>query len=262
MENRANSTNNPSFGDKKEKWGTFYCVGTGPGDPELLTLKGLRLLQSVPVVFVPRQTGSGRTRALEIVRQYLDETRQTLVPLDFPMVRAESEENQQTLETAWDQATGLIGGILGTGLAGVFPVLGDPLLYGTFNYLLERLQARFPDIPLEVVPGITAMQAASALSLTPLAEGNEQVVISPVMYSSNPQEVGLLLEIFDTVVLLKAGGTLEKLLPLLEEKGYLEHSVYVEQAGMEGQRVIRGEAIQELRGQKLSYFSLLLIKKH
>jgi precorrin-2/cobalt-factor-2 C20-methyltransferase len=241
---------------QKTTWGTLYCIGTGPGDPELITLKAWRLLQAAPTICVPRNAASGNTQALDIVRQYVDESRQQIEFLDFPMVRDATK-----LAAAWDNAMQTVAKLLASGSDVVFPVLGDPLLYGTFNYLLERVAKFYPDIKVVVVPGITSIGAATATALLPLCEAEERVAILPALYQDDPAQLRQSLHEYDTVVLMKVGNTLERLLPLLEAEGRLEKAVYVERLGMSGERIVRGAAIAELRHTTLHYFSLLIIKK-
>jgi precorrin-2/cobalt-factor-2 C20-methyltransferase len=238
------------------KWGTLYCIGTGPGDPELITLKAWRLLQAAPLICVPRNAASGNTQALEIVRQYVDENRQQIEFLDFPMVRDAAK-----LAAAWDSAMQTVAKLLAEGRDVVFPVLGDPLLYGTFNYLLERVAESYPAIKIVVVPGITSIGAATATALLPLCEAEERVAILPALYQDNPAQFRQSLHEYDTVVLMKVGSALERLLPLLEAEGRLEKAFFVERLGMSGERIVRGAEIAELRNSKLHYFSLLIVKK-
>lgn len=240
----------------ENKSGTLYCVGVGPGDPDLVTLKAARLLRETPLVFIPQQEESGKTQALEIIRDFLDASRQEFVYLQFPITR-----RSEVLEPAWDLATAQLVEKLAAGQSGVFPVLGDPLLFGTFNYVLDRLNAQHPEIKVEIVPGVTSIQAASAAAGVPLAEANERIAILPALYEENPAQILQMLQSYQTVVLLKVGGMLEKILPVLERESLLARAVYAERLGLSGQRVIKGRAIADLAGQKLPYFSLLILKK-
>ncbi len=237
-------------------YGTLYCVGTGPGDPELLTLKAARLLQTTPVVFVPQQGESGRTQALDIVNSLVDDTRQRLIRLQFPMTRQAVE-----LEAAWDIATARIVAELAHGQDAVLPVLGDPLLYGTFNYILERLQRDYRSVPVIVVPGITSIQAASAAAQQPLAEAHQRIAILPALYEVEPARFEQTLQEYDTVVLMKLGSKLAELLPSLIAHDRLNGAIYAERLGMTGQRIVQGPQIAGLAGETLPYFSLLIIRK-
>lgn len=239
-----------------KKSGKLYCVGIGPGDPELLTLKALRILQTRPVIFVPEQSGSGRRQAFEIVRPYLDEAHQRIIPLHFPMTR-----DQDQLESAWDIATVRVVMELAGGQEAVFPVLGDPLLFGTFNYILNRLNRNYPEIEVEIVPGVTSIQAATAAAGLPLAEGRERITILPALYEEDAAKLEQTLADYDSVVLLKVGGALGRLLPILKACNRLEKAVYVERVGFPDQRIVRGQAIENLLYGKLPYFSLLIIKR-
>lgn len=239
-----------------KKWGTLYCVGTGPGDPELLTLKALKILQRVEVVAVPRNAATGHQQAYEIVQNFLDESHQQIVPLDLPMVRDAAQ-----VAAAWEKAIIVILEILESGRDIALPVLGDPLLYGSFNYLLKIWAERDIQARLEIVPGVTSIQATTAAALFPLCETNERVAILPALYADDLSEVETTLAEYDTIVLMKVGRALERLLPLLEKQNRLPHTIYAERLGMPGQRLLHGQEIAELRGQDLPYFSLLITKK-
>lgn len=241
---------------KIKNWGTLYCIGTGPGDPELITLKALRILQTAPVILVPRNASSGHTQAFDIIQQYVDASRQQIVPLDFPMTR-----ERVKLEAAWDAASEVIAKVLAEGSDAVFPVLGDPLLYGTFNYILERASRYFPQARIEVVPGVTSIQAATAASLVPLSEAGERIAILPAIYEASFEQLCQTFNEYDTVVLMKVGSALERLIPLLQSQDRLKSAVLVERLGLEGERIVKGEAIAGLQARQLHYFSLLIIKK-
>lgn len=242
--------------EKIKNWGTLYCVGTGPGDPELLTLKALKILQKVGIVAVPRNAATGHQQAYEIVQSFLDESRQQIVPLDLPMVR-----DAVQVAIAWEKAITVILEILESGRDVALPVLGDPLLYGSFNYLLKTWAERNTGARLEIIPGVTSIQATTAAALFPLCETNERVAILPAMYADDLREVETALAEYDTVVLMKVGRALERLLPLLETQNRLQHTIYAERLGMPRQRLLRGQEIADLRGQDLPYFSLLITKR-
>jgi precorrin-2/cobalt-factor-2 C20-methyltransferase len=242
--------------EQQGNWGTFYCIGTGPGDPELLTLKALRLLRTVQVVLIPHQGEGKNSQAYAIIQPFLDEARQTVIPVYFPMTR-----DKDWLSAAWDTALKEAVELLSKGQDVVFPVLGDPLLYGTFNYLQEGIRQHYPGVKVVIVPGITSVQAATATARLPLAESSERVAILPAIYEESLEEFKQAIAGYDTVVLMKVGGALDRLLPLLEAEGWLDKSVYVQRLGLDGEGVVRGAAIARLKGKALPYFSLLIIKK-
>ena len=125
--------------------GCLYGVGVGPGDPELLTLKAVRVLKAAPIVFTPQATGSKDSLALTVARNYVDESRQKLIYASFVM--------GGTSDDVWSEAAERIAGYLLGGEDVAFLTQGDPLLYGSFMYVMVKVQAAHPTIPIEVVPG-------------------------------------------------------------------------------------------------------------
>lgn len=123
-------------------------VGLGPGDPELITLKGLRAIQAAEVVFAPRSRDGAQSMALRIAAPWLAPARQRVVELALPMVR-----DAARLRPAWREAAATIATALGAGQRGAYLLLGDPLLYGTVTYLWRELAAWPPDCNCGSSPG-------------------------------------------------------------------------------------------------------------
>ena len=137
--------------------GRLYGVGVGPGDPELLTVKAARVLADAPVVFAPQAAGSSDSLALSAARRYIDESRQRLIYASFVM--------GGTSDGVWAEAAERIARHLIDGADVAFLTQGDPMLYGSFMYVMQKVQAAHPQIPIEVVPGVTSITAARALGL-------------------------------------------------------------------------------------------------
>ncbi len=137
------------------KQGTLYGIGIGPGDPELITLKGARLISACRNLFVPKARTASESVALAIARPLVGPEAR-IEEMVFPMT-ADREE----LAEKWDAAAGRIAGVLTTGDDACFLTLGDPLLYSTYIYLLRALRKRLPDLKAVIVPGIMAFGAAA-----------------------------------------------------------------------------------------------------
>jgi len=232
--------------------GTLYGVGVGPGAPDLLTLRALRIIQAAPVVCVPRRTTSAESYALSIVRDILVPTRQELIEFLFPMSR-----DLHTAARARDEAAARVRSILMGGHDIAFITEGDPLLYSTFIHLYERLRAVEPPVHIEIVPGVTSMTAAAAVAGLPLVDGTERLAIVPA--TGEPGSLRAALGTFDTVVLLKVSPVFDRVLVLLDELGLIENTVHITRAGTSAQQIERD--VRALRGRQVDYLSLLVVRK-
>ena len=138
--------------------GRLYGVGVGPGDPELLTLKAQRVLGEVPIVCVPQSETSQDSFAYTIARQFIDTGRQRVMRISFPTDDAEGAAQ------VWRSAAEQLAQELLQGQDVAFITEGDPMLYSTFAYVLEGIQSSHPSIPVEIVPGVSSVMAAAAIS--------------------------------------------------------------------------------------------------
>ncbi len=237
---------------KENKSGTLYAVGVGPGDPELLTIKGKRVLEKVKYVFSATSKREKESLALDIARPFLKEDSQ-IVPLVFPMVR-----NKKILEEAWTSAAKKVLELLGTGSDGAFVTLGDPCTYSTFTYLHRTLISLLPGTKVEIIPGITSFQAAAARVKSPLAEGEESLAV--VSGAKGSKEIKRLANHVDNLVIMKAYRHYNKVVDCLDELGLLKGTVAVRRVGLEGESVT--EKLRDWDGHTPSYFTLLITKKN
>jgi precorrin-2/cobalt-factor-2 C20-methyltransferase len=232
--------------------GTLYGLGLGPGDPELITLKALRVLERVPILLAPSRSADQASYALRIAAPYLDERRHQIVRLPFSDERDGSDFDQQ-----WDQHATSVLKLLADGRSAAFLTEGDPLLYSSFVQLSQRLRALAPELAIEVVPGVSSLTAAAAAAGEPLTARNERLAVLPAVY--DPAALERALAEFDTVVLLKVHRVLPRIVARLEALGLAERAVLVERCGRPEQRIVRG-----LRSQGLApadYFSLLIVRR-
>lgn len=153
--------------------GTLYAVGVGPGAPDLVTLRAARVLGAVPVILAAASPRNDASAALETARSHLRADARIL-RLDFPMTREGA-----TLRAAWRTAAETALAVLAGGEDAAFLTIGDPLVYSTFGYLLRTVRALAPEIPVEIIPGITSFQAAAARTETILCEGEQSLRILP-----------------------------------------------------------------------------------
>jgi precorrin-2/cobalt-factor-2 C20-methyltransferase len=217
-------------------------VGTGPGDPELLTLKAVRVLATAGRVFAPAAGRALATIAGQVPAERLE-------PLAFALDEKGLTERR---ERHWDEAGARVAGWLTDhGGTAAFATIGDPNLYSTFGYLAQTVRSLLPGVVVETVPGITAMQALAAASGTPLAEGTEGLRLLPTL-----DKLDEALSRDDTVVLYKAGRHLGAVTAALHESG--RDAVYGAHLGLPDEVVGR---LSDVDG-PTPYLSTVLIPAH
>ncbi|MEM2280680.1 MAG: precorrin-2 C(20)-methyltransferase [Candidatus Bathyarchaeia archaeon] len=236
--------------------GKLFGVGVGPGDPELLTLKAVKVLKSVDVVFAPKARADKPSLALKVIKPILKE-RQKTVELVYPMVM-----DPAVLEAFWERNAEIIASELKLGRDAAFVTLGDPMLYSTFIYTYKKVAAKVPEARVEVVPGVTAITMCAALSITPIAERDEAVVIVP---STVPlKKIKELAGHADTLIVVKGLKGLKDLAAVLIEAGFSEASpiVLIKASEFSREEVMSGR-LGELcmRDVGDSYFSMLIVKR-
>lgn len=226
--------------------GTLFGIGVGPGDPELITLKAHRILQTCKVVAYPAPD-DGESFARSIVAKYLLPD-QLEIPIVIPM-RVE----RFPAANVYDEKSSEIAEHLRKGEDVVVLCEGDPFFYGSFMYLFERLSDEFN---CEIIPGVSSLMASAAALQRPLAARNDVLTILPA-----PLEDGVLLERLrsgDAIAIIKIGRHFSKIRNLIEEAGLLDWAGYLERVTLENQQVMPLAMITE---EKAPYFSMILIYK-
>ncbi|WP_329216024.1 precorrin-2 C(20)-methyltransferase [Streptomyces sp. NBC_01485] len=223
-------------------------VGVGPGDPELVTVKGVNTLRSADVVVVPVMDGGERGRAEATVLHYVPEEK---------VVRVVFALNERTdrarREAAWDAAGERVAGLLREYEAVAFATIGDPNVYSTFTYLAQTIVELVPGTIVETVPGITAMQDLAARSGAVLTEGTEPLTLVPVTAGSAVLKDALAGP--GTVVAYKFGRQAAEVAEALRETGRIGDAVWGSALGL-AEESIRPAA--ELDGEPLPYLSTLI----
>ncbi|MFA7404104.1 MAG: precorrin-2 C(20)-methyltransferase [Pelobacteraceae bacterium] len=230
---------------------TVYAVGVGPGDPELLTRKAERVLRSVDVVLAPVSNPSEASVALGTIREFIDENRQEIVVHQFPMT-----SDQSRLIPAWQEAASLIAAHAEAGRSVAFITIGDPLFYSTFIYLLHILREQWPQLPIEIIPGISSISAAAAVAALPLVEADEKMVVIPA--TAGIEQIKAALSSYETVVLLKVKPLFSAIIDLLRSTGREQKTVFVERVGSSRQKVLTD--FSEIVAHTPDYLSLMIIK--
>jgi precorrin-2/cobalt-factor-2 C20-methyltransferase len=230
--------------------GTLYGIGVGPGDPDLITLKALKVLQRVPHIFASCSTRNNYSLALNIIRSHLNGA--GLEHLPFPMTK-----DPEVLREAWEQNARRVLAVLAGGHDAAFVTLGDPLTYSTFGYLLKTLKRLDPGVRIVTIPGITSYNAAAALTHIPLTEGEESCyLVSGALGAERLREV---IDNSDNIVLLKTYRHFDDIYQALEELDLLDRATCISRCGLEGETVV--EDLRALKGQTLPYLSMIIIKK-
>ncbi len=230
----------------------LFAIGVGPGDPELLTRKAERILRSVPVIFAPTGAADAGSVALAIVEPFFDRSRQEVLTRVFPMKKDEAE-----LLPFWEETAAEVAQRVRAGQDVAFITIGDPLLYSTFLYLYRIFRDQYPEIRIEIVPGITSVGAAAAAAGVPLGISADRLAILPATYEEAQLRQTLL--DFDTVVLMKVSRVFDRVYGLLRELGLEKNGVFVRRVGSSEEGVVTD--LSSLVGKKLDYLSLLIVRK-
>ncbi len=223
-------------------------VGVGPGDPELVTVKAVRVLREADLVLVPVMAPGEEGRAESVVRAHVGAAERVVFALND---RGGVTERRAS---AWEAAARRVLRAFDEGLGTVaFATIGDPNLYSTFTYLARSVRDRAPDVAVETVPGITAMQDLAARSGTVLTEGDESLCLLPL--TGGTAGLRAALAGGDTVVAYKFGRIADEVLTAVAEAGRLDDAVYGARLGLPGEDVRRAAEA----GGPLPYLSTLIV---
>ena len=225
--------------------GVLYGIGVGPGDPELITLKALRLLQSCPVIAYPAPE-KGDSLARAIAAPHLPEGRIEIT------IRMPLDAGHGPMEAAYDRAAEAVAGHLDGGRDVAALCEGDPFFYGSFMYLFGRLAGRYK---IEVVPGVSSLLAGPAALGAPLASRDDALLVIP---ATLPEEtLRARIDGVDAVVIIKVGRHLDKLRRVLGGLGLMAKAHYIEHATMADQRM----APLAEAGPRAPYFSMVVVHR-
>lgn len=234
--------------------GTLRGISLGPGDPGLITRAAWDALARRDTVWVyPARSGKTPSYAFDIVRRagVAPPTEHTV--LLFPMTH-----DGEKLARAWLRAAEAVLPWLRAGRDVLFLVEGDASTYATFGHLARTVQALDSSVPVQTIAGVNSFTAACARIPVPFAEQDDTVAIVPAAYGVSA--VDRLLTDFDTLVLMKVKPLLDELIDWLERRTLLDGAHFIERVGAPDERRFSGADILALRGTKVSYLSLLIVK--
>ncbi len=230
--------------------GTLYGISVGTGDPELITVKGLKILQASKIVAFPAGIKGKLGIAQQIVAPWVRPNQQQLA-LNFPYV-----QDRAMLENAWKLAAEQVWQHLQSGEDVAFVCEGDVSFYSTFSYLAQTLQQIHPEVLVQSIPGVCSpMAAASALGL-PLTIATERLVVLPAIYQL--KELETVLDWADVVVLMKVASVYEQVWQILNQRNLLERSRVVERATKPEMVIYDG--LRDRPNLQLPYFSILIVQ--
>ncbi len=226
----------------------FIGVGVGPGDPELMTLKAWRLIEQAQVVsYIANEAGESQARSIALQALAANKNKPLEIPVCMPMNTDRSLGN-----AAYDQAAEAIKQQLNAGNSVLFICEGDPLFFGSFAYLLERLQDQYS---CQVVPGISSVHAAASALKLPLTLLKESFAVISGRHTD--EQLKATLRMHDSVVIMKAGRSRKRILDALAATGRTDEANYLEYISRENQKIetdIRG-----LEPDAGPYFSLFVV---
>ena len=232
--------------------GSFYGVGVGPGDPELLTIKAQKTLQKVAVISFTQLDDGKESYALSVVRGVLETAEPKFLAITIP-----SDDETPVSPQTWTDAAAEIAGHLSQGKDVAFITEGDPMLYSEFFQVLASVKSVVSDLEFEVIPGVSSVMAAAASSGMPLVTHGQRLTILPKVYGIDDLREAITNS--DTTVLMEVDRDLLQALANLEKLGLTGKATYVRQASTSRENVV--EDISKLEAEDLDYFSLLIIRR-
>ncbi len=231
--------------------GTLYGISVGTGDPELITVKGVKLLQKSPIVAFPAGTKGKLGIAQKIVSQWLQPNQVTLA-LDFPYVF-----DRKTLQAAWTVSAKQVLNCLQQGQDVAFACEGDISFYSTFTHLARTITQLQPSVKITTIPGVCSPVAAAADLGIPLTVNQEKILIIPALYTIEDLETAL--NSAEVIVLLKVSRVYQQVWQILQKHDLLTHSSVVIKASSSDRKYYTD--LTNYPNLQLPYFSLLIVSR-
>ncbi|GLQ06169.1 precorrin-2 C(20)-methyltransferase [Sneathiella chinensis] len=226
--------------------GTLYGLGIGPGDPDLITLKALKILHAAPVLAYPTLE-DGNSLARAIVAPHLSGLH-TEIPIRIPMTTA-----RKPAQDAYDRAAIDLKSHLDDGHDVAVLCEGDPFFYGSFMYLFGRIAESHR---VEVVPGVSSLTACATALQAPLSARNDVLTVLPAPLADDALRSRM--EQADSLAIMKVGRHFGRIRSLIRDMGLSDKARYIERATLETQKIL---SLEEVPTDVAPYFSMILIHK-
>ncbi|WP_314597296.1 precorrin-2 C(20)-methyltransferase [uncultured Selenomonas sp.] len=230
--------------------GTFFGIGVGPGDPELLTVKAIRAMEKADVLIAPKTEKKDGSVALSIARPYLKKDIEIVYQV-FPMVANFAESTK-----AWEENKAEILALLEAGKNVAFLTLGDPMFYSTYIYVYRLLEHEA--VTIETIPGIPAFCAIGSKLGYPIVEGNDILSIIPA--TASLEKIAKILPVTDNAVLMKVYKNFPEIADMLSESGLAKDAVMVSRCGLPDEERI--DDIEAQKDKKVNYLSTILTRRN
>jgi precorrin-2/cobalt-factor-2 C20-methyltransferase len=233
-------------------------IGVGPGDVDLLTVKAVRAIQNADIIMCPASNESRPSIAFTVVSPIIDQSKnQEIIKLIFPMTK-----DKDVLEATWKKNAKIMAETVLTGKNVVYLTVGDPFLYSTWIYMHKDLKENYPEMNIDVIPGIVSMFTFAANVGVSIAEGAEKIAIIPSCYDlSSVKEIA---KHSESMIFLKDGRYFDQVIKILKESGFPNDSIFAigQDLGTENE-IIKKMTLGEVNDSSLAtkYFSILVVKR-
>ena len=228
----------------------FYGIGTGPGDSTLVTIKAVNTIKMLDILYTPEPKKGGDSLALSIVKEYVPDTVE-IKQRHFPM-------NNDSVEkmASWDAIAAEIKADVKAGKEVGFITLGDPMIYSTYVYIMERLM---DEIEVETIPGISSFSNVASNQNFPLVMDTDPLMVIPC--TMEEEKIDAALQTYDCFVLMKVYKNFKEIVQKLEKYDLIDSAILVSNSSQEREVVykdLRDVHLQE----KISYFSTILVNRN
>ena len=229
--------------------GTFYGIGVGPGDPELLTVKAIKAIEAADVLIAPKTEKKDGSVALEIARPYLKKDIEIVYQV-FPMVKNFADDSG-----AWEANKAEILALLNAGKNVAFLTLGDPMFYSTYIYVFRLLEHE--DVDIVTIPGVPAFIAIGSRVGRPIVEGNDVFAVIPG--TADKARLEEVMAVAGSAAVMKVYHNSTEIIDLLRRNNMTKEAVLVSRAGLDDEKIIYD--LEAHADEKLNYLSTILTRR-